>query len=110
MSASPAGARVIQLRPRRNAPALGLDPELWVGVDRLIDRAPGLVDLQSHRVEPLAARRLRAQGRPVPPDLVAEERAAAVSMLVAPLLLERVREACGGPLLLFKGPDRKSVV
>jgi Uncharacterised nucleotidyltransferase len=105
MGASPGGARVVQLRPRATAPALELDQALWAGVDRLIGRAPELADLQSHRVEPLAARRLRAQGRPVPPELIAEERAAAVSLLVAPLLLERVRAAYGGPMLLVKGPE-----
>jgi hypothetical protein len=105
MSASPAGARVVQLRPRASKHASPLDPALWAGVDRLLDRAPELADLQSHRVEPLAAQRLRAQRRPVPPELVAEERAAAVSMLVSPLLLERVRAAYRGPMLLVKGPE-----
>ena len=82
-----------------------LDPHLWRGVDRLVDRAPTATDLRSHRIEPLAARRLRARGRVVPEELALEERRAAVATLAGPVLLERVRAACDGPLLLFKGPE-----
>jgi hypothetical protein len=78
---------------------------LWEAVDALIDRAPSEDDLRSHRLEVLAARRYRAVGRPVPPDFVAEERLAAISLLTTPLVLERVRAAYDGPAMVFKGPE-----
>lgn len=79
--------------------------ELWAAVDRLVDRAPSLADLGSHRLELLAARRWRALGLPVPPEVVEQERRAAVVQLAAPVLLGRVRAAYGGELLLLKGLD-----
>jgi hypothetical protein len=76
---------------------------LWEGVDRLLERiGPELID--EHRLGPLAARRLRLLGEPVPEQLAREERAARAAGLVAPVLLARVREACDGPLMLMKGP------
>jgi Uncharacterised nucleotidyltransferase len=95
----------------REAPALESDqgPEhrgaLWTAVDRLVDRAPQLGDLINHRLELFAARRLRVSGETVPPELLACERRAAVMLLAAPALLERIRAAYDGPLLLFKGPE-----
>ncbi|HEX2044594.1 MAG TPA: nucleotidyltransferase family protein [Gaiellaceae bacterium] len=86
---------------------------LWERVDRLIDRAPDLAGLRAHRLHLLAARRWRALGRTVPEDLVREERLAAMWVVTAPVVLRRLREACGGPVLLVKGlevashyPDR----
>jgi putative nucleotidyltransferase-like protein len=78
---------------------------LWEAVDRLIDRAPSEDDLRSHRLEVLAARRFRSVGRPVPEDFVDQERRAAIAALMAPRVLERVREAYDGPALVFKGPE-----
>jgi Uncharacterised nucleotidyltransferase len=78
---------------------------LWRRVDRLIDRAPTEEDLRSHRLEVLAARRFREIGRPVPTDFAAKERFAAVVDLSAPLVLERVRSACDGPMIVLKGPE-----
>jgi hypothetical protein len=78
---------------------------LWEAVDALIDRAPSEDDLRSHRLEVLAARRYRAVGRPVPPDFVAQERLAAIALLTAPIVLERVRVAYGGPAMVLKGPE-----
>ena len=74
-------------------------------VGALIDNAPSTADLAYHRVELIAAARWRRKGRPVPAELVACERAAAVSALAAGRLLERVRQATDGPLILIKGPD-----
>lgn len=82
-----------------------VDGPMWDGVDRLVDRAPGLADLRSHQLELFAARRWRALGLPVPPELVEEERLAAVVVLTAPILLERARAAYDGPMLLMKGPE-----
>jgi hypothetical protein len=78
--------------------------ELWRSVDRLVDRAPSLADLISHKLDLFAARRWRALGREVPEALLARERRAAVAELAAPQLLERVRAAYDGELIPLKGP------
>jgi hypothetical protein len=99
-------AQVVRLVPRDARPAeADVDVLLWAGVDRVVDRAPELSDLASHRVESLAARRFRALGRPVPAQFRAQERGAAISSLVAPRLLARVRDVCNGPILVIKGPE-----
>jgi hypothetical protein len=82
-----------------------VDDRLWEGVNRLVDRAPHLADLRSHRLELVAARRWRELGRPVPSELVEEERLAAVVVLTTPILLERARAAYDGTVLLMKGPE-----
>lgn len=79
--------------------------ELWQAVDRLVDRAPSLDDLRSHRLELFAARRWRALGVPVPADLLEQERRAAIGVLAARLLLERVRSSYDGEIVLLKGLD-----
>jgi hypothetical protein len=84
--------------------AVGDAGDLWRAVDRLVDRAPSLADLRSHKLDLFAARRWRALGRPVPAELVERERRAAVAVLTAPLLLERVRSAYDGELIPLKGP------
>jgi hypothetical protein len=76
---------------------------VWSGVDRLIDRAPSLGDLVAHRVELLAARRWRTLGRQIPDRLALAERKAAMRSLAVPTLLERVRAACDGPIVVLKG-------
>jgi Uncharacterised nucleotidyltransferase len=78
---------------------------LWRKVDELIDRAPTDDDLRSHRLEVLAAKRLRARGAPVPLDFVSQERSAAIVAMSASLILQRVREAYDGPALVLKGPE-----
>jgi hypothetical protein len=61
--------------------------------------------LRVHRVELLEARRRRAAGLELGPDLIADETRAAVNEMAAPGLLARVRAAWDGPLLLMKGPE-----
>jgi hypothetical protein len=80
-------------------------PAIWERLDGLLDRAPGEAALRSHGVHLLGARRLRELGRPVSQELEADGWTAAILTLVAPTLLERVREACDGPLVLMKGPE-----
>lgn len=80
------------------------DP-IFARVDDLVERSPSLEDLRHHRVELLAARRWRELGRELPTDLVAAERMAAATAMAAPALLERIRTATEGPLLLVKGPE-----
>ena len=77
---------------------------LWETVDRLVDRADSVDDLRAHGLQLLALQRWRADGRAIPDELRDEERLAAVRVLVARALLERVRAACNGPLVLMKGP------
>lgn len=77
---------------------------LWEGVDRVVDRQPRLRDLRAHRLQLLAARRWRAAGRPVPSDLVDEERVAAIFTMAAQIVLEKARSAYDGPMMLLKGP------
>ena len=78
---------------------------IWEAVDSLIDRSPGLHDLRAHGLHLLAARRRRAQGVPMPAELAAEERVAAVVSLMVRPLLERVVPAVEGPILVMKGPE-----
>jgi hypothetical protein len=74
-------------------------------VDALVDRADDLADLREHRLELFAARRWRQLGRPIPQELIEEERVAAIMSMTAPLLLERIRAVLDGPIVLFKGPE-----
>jgi hypothetical protein len=86
-----------------------LDSEtLWQSVDRLLQGAV-LDGIRVHKLGPLAARRLRRLGQPVPSVLAADERAAVGAMMIAKPLLERIRASCEGPLLLVKGPEVASI-
>lgn len=78
---------------------------IWRAVDQLIDHAPSLAALRSHRIHLLAARRWRALGRPVDPEVVREEELAAVRTLLAPALLARIRDAYDDTIVVFKGPE-----
>jgi Uncharacterised nucleotidyltransferase len=83
------------------APSAG---DLWGTIDSLLDRATP-EGMLLHGLGALGAKRLRTLGRPVPPALKREERAAALfAGLVSPLL-QRIRESCDGPLILIKGPE-----
>lgn len=77
----------------------------WAAVDRWVDAAPEPADLAEHRLQLLAARRMRATGRPVPEEFLELERHAAVVEMTAPMVLDRVRAAVDGPLVLFKGME-----
>ena len=81
---------------------------LWASVDRLVDRAATLADIQHHRLDLFAARRWRSLGKPVPPALVHEERAAALAAMLGPKLLQKVRTTLDGPVMLFKGMEAAS--
>jgi Uncharacterised nucleotidyltransferase len=92
------------------AATLTPDPErradpIWRAVDRLIDCAPSIQDLRRHGLQVLAAERWRQLGRPIPEQLRHDDQLAAAVALTAPLLLERVRGAVAGPLVLMKGPE-----
>jgi hypothetical protein len=82
-----------------------MDPGLWKAVDDVVGRAPGPREIALHRLEALAARRLRTAGEPVPDELAGAERTGALLSLAAPAVLARVRAGCDGPLLVVKGPE-----
>jgi hypothetical protein len=76
---------------------------LWERVGELADRAPKLTDLRHHKLQMLAASRMRARNEDVPAALRHEERFVAALLLSAPAILRRVRAACDGRLVLMKG-------
>jgi putative nucleotidyltransferase-like protein len=76
---------------------------LWLAVDDLIDRAPDMRALESHGLHLIAAKRRRELGLDVDDNVYAMERSAALAVLSAPALLERIRLACEGTLVLIKG-------
>jgi putative nucleotidyltransferase-like protein len=78
---------------------------LWGRVEQLVDAAPSLGALRTHRLQLVAVRIRAERGIPVPPDLRQEQRRAATMAMSAPLLLERARSAYDGALLLIKGPE-----
>jgi hypothetical protein len=77
---------------------------MWDRVDELLAHAPHTAALRLHRVELLEARRRRAAGLDAGAFIDDEGLALAVD-LAAPALLERIRDACDGPLVLFKGAE-----
>lgn len=77
---------------------------IWAGVDRLVERCDERA-LVLHRLEPLAASRLRRQGREVPAELAETELLGTAFALAATAHLRRARAAVDGPLLLVKGPE-----
>ncbi|MEA2662420.1 MAG: putative nucleotidyltransferase, partial [Chloroflexota bacterium] len=86
-------------------PAASGTDALWAGVDRVIDRAWSLDDLQSHRLQLLAARRWRQCGRELPSRLRSQEHTATVLSLLSPYVLARARAAYDGTIVLMKGPE-----
>ncbi len=78
---------------------------VWATIDRLVEEVRDIQVLRAHGLQLLAARRWREMGQPVPPELLHDERMAAVGTLAAPVILARVRSALGGPVLLLKGPE-----
>jgi hypothetical protein len=79
--------------------------QMWLEVDRLVDRAPRIDDLVAHGLHLFAGRRWQSEGRPVPEAIVAAQRASAVKLLSTRVFLDRVREAHDGALVVFKGPE-----
>ena len=78
---------------------------LWESVDRLIGTAPDERSLTVHRLEPLAARRLRGLGQEVPEEAAESERLGAAFALAADAHVARARGVVAGPLLVVKGPE-----
>lgn len=80
-----------------------MDPIVWERVGALADRAPSTADLVHHRLQLVAASRMRARGETPPDDLRFEERRSATAYISAPALLSRVRALCDGRMVLMKG-------
>ena len=83
----------------------GPAPEILESVERLADRSPTSSALRAHGLHLFAARRLRMLGQPPPDELLTEEHVSAMRALAVPLVLERVRAAYDGQLILMKGPE-----
>jgi hypothetical protein len=78
---------------------------MWDRVDSLIDAAPSAGDIRIHRLELLAARRMRETGREPPAEFVADERAAAIAQMTAPAMLQRIAAISDAPIMVLKGPE-----
>ena len=79
---------------------------MWERIDAMLERgSPHYRAARFHRLELLDARRRRAAGLPLGPDLEQEEGIAAMSELALPALLERIRDLCDGDLVLIKGAE-----
>lgn len=85
------------------------DLGLWDRVEELIEQAPSWQALQLHRVHLVAARLRSRRGENIPTDIADEWRARAMMSLSARTLLERVRDAYDGRLLLMKGLEVASL-
>ncbi len=81
------------------------DASLWANLARLLGRAPRESDLRVHGVELLAAQADRKRGKTPALHIVAAERTAAATSLIAPLVLQRALAAVAGPVVLMKGPE-----
>ncbi|HUA02599.1 MAG TPA: nucleotidyltransferase family protein [Solirubrobacteraceae bacterium] len=74
-------------------------------VEEIVEPVENLTALRQHRLELVAARVWREQGRCVPHELRVAERRSAIVALTAPEVLRRVRAAYDGSLVLMKGPE-----
>lgn len=79
------------------------DGKLWARLDDLLERAPRDSDLRYHGLEQLALLRRRLRGDAVDPAVLAAERTAAATSLLAPLVLQRVLDTVDSPVVLMKG-------
>ena len=80
-----------------------MNPELWAGVDRLIDRADSFDGLVAHGLFLLAARRWRETGEEVPASFGMEELQAMLKAHAAREILRRTRDAYDGRIAILKG-------
>lgn len=87
------------------APTAPLDAALWERIGEILDRAPSTDMLFVHGVDLLAAWRMRSVGASVPEELQARERLVRAIALAVPVLLQRIRNAVDGPIILMKGPE-----
>jgi Uncharacterised nucleotidyltransferase len=83
-----------------------MDSMLWSRVGALADRASCLSDLRHHKLQLIAASRMRERGQAVPPELRHAERHAAAITLSKAEMIRLLRDATGDtPFLVMKGPE-----
>jgi hypothetical protein len=82
-----------------------MESMLWERVGELADRAPRISDLRHHKLQLIAASRMRSRGEHVPAELRLAERNAAAIALSAGLLIRRIQAASDQPLIVMKGPE-----
>ncbi len=82
-----------------------MESVLWERVGELADQATRISDLYYHKLELLAASRVRARGEEVPDELRRSELHAAVVGLSARPLMRRVRAATDAHMIVMKGPE-----
>jgi Uncharacterised nucleotidyltransferase len=80
-------------------------PVIWPRIEEIVASLESVEGLCQHGLELIGARVWRERGRPVPARLRVEERRAALVALAVGPLLERVRAAYDGSLVLMKGPE-----
>lgn len=78
---------------------------MWRRVEELVDAAPDVAALRAHRIDLAAARIWSSRGVGTPPELRSNQQHAAIVNMGAPRLLERVRAAYDGRILVMKGPE-----
>jgi hypothetical protein len=93
------------LPPRRGESSA--EDNVWLadGIQRLVETAPSLDALRTHRLHLAAARLWQSRGCTVPADLLSEVRVGAVRAMLARFILGKARSAYGGALMLMKGPE-----
>jgi hypothetical protein len=74
-------------------------------IERLVETAPNLAALRKHRLHLAAARLWLSAGRDVPADLASDARTSTVRAMLVNFILEKVRSASAGPLMLMKGAE-----
>jgi hypothetical protein len=78
---------------------------VWAAVDRVVDGTTSPAGLWAHGLDLWAAQRWYSTDRPVPPEFLAHERAAAMALLSLPSFLAWIRGTVDGPIVLLKGPE-----
>lgn len=96
--------QLVRVYPRKTPVRSSRLGSIWDGVDRLVDRSPGLRDLRVHGLQLFAARRWRRLGRPVLRELAEEELRHELVLHQVSSVLGEIRTATDGPVLVFKGP------
>jgi hypothetical protein len=91
---------------KASAPAVVPLAPFWADVERIVGaHLDDTVGLCVQGLGPLAADLLERDGRTAAEVFVHERQLGRLAMLTAPAVLERVRAALSGPMLLLKGPE-----
>lgn len=77
----------------------------WNRMQELVDGAPGQAALITHRLQLIAVRLWREQGRQIPQSLLTGEANARTLATMLPFVLENVRAAYPGRMAIMKGAE-----